>query len=50
MMSKSRPRPDDTPKPLGRKRRLRQVLQRQWMERELQFFPQPDPPQYKPLG
>ena len=50
MMSKSRPRPDDPTKPLSRKRRIRQVLQRQLVERELQFFPQPDPPQYKPLG
>ncbi len=50
MMSKSRPRPDDVPKPLSRKRRIKQVLQQQFLDRDQQFFPLPDPPLYKPLG
>ena len=52
MMSKSRTRPDDLPvaKPPSKKRRIQFALRQQWMDREMQFFPQPDPPQYKPLG
>ena len=35
MMSKSRPRPDDITKPPSKKRRIRQALYQQWVEREL---------------
>jgi hypothetical protein len=48
-MSKARPRPE-LPKPPSKKRRIQWVLQQQLFERELLFFPQPDPPQLKPLG
>ncbi|MDN3920111.1 hypothetical protein [Roseateles violae] len=49
-MSKTRPRPEQ-PKPHGsKKRRIQELLRQQWMDRELLFFPQPDPPLMKPLG
>ena len=50
MMSKSRPRPDDIHKPPSKKRRIKLAMRQQWLDREMQFFPQPDPPIYKPLG
>ncbi len=50
MMSKSRPRPEEIPKPPSKKRRIKLALRQQWRDREMQFFPQPDPPQYKPMG
>ena len=50
-MSKTRPRPEDPHhKPPSKKRRIREALRQQLWDRDMQFFPQPDPPQFKPLG
>jgi hypothetical protein len=49
-MSKSRPKPEEAAKPPSKKRRIQLALRRQLMDREMLFFPQPDPPQLKPLG
>lgn len=52
-MSKSRHHPKDAAtmeKPLNKKRRIQRRLYQQWMDRELAFFPLPDPPHLKPLG
>ena len=50
MMNRTRPQPDDLPRRLGKKYRIKLALQQQWLEREMKFFPLPDPPLYKPLG
>jgi len=48
-MSKSRAHLEADKKPT-KKRLILWALQRQRIERELKFFPQPDPPLLKPLG
>ena len=50
MNSSSRPQPEDLPRRLAKKYRIKLALQQQWLEREAKFFPLPDPPLYKPLG
>jgi hypothetical protein len=50
IMSRSRPQPDDLPRRMAKKQRIKLALQQQWLEREARYLPLPDPPLYKPLG